>query len=506
MLDANVAMRIVEVATSAGLATLAIFLILRRYIVKGLTPDQAQEIERVRAEAALEAREEAMRLREQFEEEAKAQRAAFEKLQANLMERDAQLETRRESLSHRESELKAWSEELHCREKDLNSKSHQLQERLSAISGLDRSSAKEQLLKQLESEFADEAMANAKRIELDATSAAEEKAKQLVLTSMERCAAAYVTEASVSVIRLASEDLKGRIIGREGRNIRAFEQVTGVDLIIDDTPETVTISCFDPVRREAARLALLSLLEDGRIQPATIEDHYEKAKAEVDRQIREAGIDAAERAQVGTLGGAILEAMGRLKFRTSYAQNVLDQSVETAHIAATLASELGFDESKARVAGFLHDVGKAFSSEREGPHALVGMEFLRKQGVKEGVLNAVGAHHREIEPESPEAILVIVADAMSAARPGARRESLDQYMRRLEALEELANSFEGVERSYAVQAGREVRVFVRPETVDDLAASRLASKIARRIEDEMQYPGQVRVTVIRETRSQDIAK
>ena len=506
MWDSSISMRIIEVATSAGLATLAIFLILRRYIVKGLIQDQQVEIERVRAEAALEAREEAMRLREEIEEEAKQQRHAAEKLQQALAEKDSQLETRRESLVVRERELNDLSLELTCREQSINKKAKQYQEQLSKIAGLDKETARELFLKEIEVEFRDQGLRRAAQIEAMATQEAEEKAARILLGVMERTSVACVTESSVSVIRLASEDLKGRIIGREGRNIRAFEQVAGVDLIVDDTPEAVTISSFDPVRRECARIALLALLEDGRIQPASIEEHYRQAQEAVECEIRDAGRHAAERAGIVGLAAPILNAMGRLKFRTSFAQNVLDHSVETAALAATLAAELGLNVETARVAGFLHDIGKALGTEFEGPHALVGMEFLRREGVKGAILNAVGAHHREIEPESPEAEIVIVADSISASRPGARRESLDNYVKRLDQLEKIANEFPGVERSYAVQAGREIRVLVKPEQVDDLEAARLASKIARRIEAEMQYPGQIRITVIRETRIQDIAK
>jgi ribonucrease Y len=316
----------------------------------------------------------------------------------------------------------------------------------------------------------------------------------------------YVTEATLAVVELPSEDMKGRIIGREGRNIRAFEQVTGVDLIIDETPEAVVISCFDPVRRETARLALMNLMVDGRIHPGRIEELFEKAKEEVDRMIRDAGERAAERAHVPGLHPRMVETMGKLRFRTSYAQNVLDHSVEVATLCANFASELGLNVEVAKRAGLLHDIGKALGPEWEGPHALTGMEYLRSLGEKEHVLNAVGAHHNEIEPTSPEAMIVIIADTISAARPGARRENLENYLKRLTALETLANSFPGVERSYAVQAGREIRMIVKPEEIDDLAAARLANEVAKRIESEMEYPGQIKVTVIRETRATGTAK
>jgi ribonuclease Y len=323
---------------------------------------------------------------------------------------------------------------------------------------------------------------------------------------VQRTAVEYITEATTAVVELPGEDMKGRIIGREGRNIRSFEQVTGVDLIIDETPEAVVISSFDPIRRETARLALMNLMLDGRIHPGRIEELYESAKVEVAKTIRESGERAAERANVTGLSPQVIEAMGRLRFRTSFAQNVLDHSVEVAHIAAGLAAELGFNVEVAKRAGFLHDIGKGLAEDWEGPHALSGMKYLTEFGEKEPVLLAVGAHHHEIEPTSAEAIIVIIADTVSAARPGARREALDNYIKRLTALETLANSFAGVDRSFAVQAGREIRVIVRPNEIDDLAAVRLAKELARRIEGELEFPGQIKVTVIRETRVTDIAK
>jgi ribonuclease Y len=335
---------------------------------------------------------------------------------------------------------------------------------------------------------------------------AERKARKVVLDVMQRNVVDYVTEATLAVVELPSDEMKGRIIGREGRNIRAFEQVTGVDLIIDETPEAVLISCFDPVRRETARLALMNLMVDGRIHPGRIEELHEKAQTEVARIVHEAGERAAERANVHGLPPRIIETLGRLRFRTSYAQNVLDHSVEVSRLAGSLASELGLSAEIAKRAGLLHDIGKALSQEWEGPHALTGMDFLRSLGEREPILHAVGAHHYEIEPTTPEAILVIIADSISAARPGARRENLENYLKRLATLEGLANSFPGVDRSYAVQAGREIRLIVKPHEVDDLGAAKLANEVAKRIESELEYPGQIKVTVIRETRVQQVAK
>jgi ribonuclease Y len=369
-----------------------------------------------------------------------------------------------------------------------------------------REEAREILVQRVEEEFREIGAKRARQIENEAVQGAERRAKKVVLDTIQRCVVDYVTEATLAVIELPSEDMKGRIIGREGRNIRAFEQVTGVDLIVDETPEAVVISSFDPVRREVARLTLMNLMVDGRIHPSRIEELHEKAALEVDRTIREAGERAAERANVHGLPPKVIETMGRLRFRTSYAQNVLDHSVEVSRLAVMLASELGLNAEVAKRAGFLHDIGKALGPEWEGPHAITGMEFLRGIGEKEPVLLAVGAHHFEIEPTSPEAMLVIISDSISAARPGARRENLENYLKRLTALEGLANSFPGVERSYAVQAGREIRLIVKPHEIDDLAAVRMASDVAKRIENELEYPGQIKVTVIRETRVQQVAK
>jgi ribonuclease Y len=334
----------------------------------------------------------------------------------------------------------------------------------------------------------------------------DRRARKHLLDVMQRSIVDYVTEATIAVVEIPNEEMKGRIIGREGRNIRSFEQITGVDLIIDETPEAVVISSFDPVRREIARLALMNLMIDGRIHPGRIEELHEKATQEVSRMIREAGERAATRANVSGLTPRVIETLGKLRFRTSYAQNVLDHSVEVSRMAENIAHELGLNPEVAKRAGLLHDIGKALGPEFEGPHALTGMEFLRSQNERESVLHAVGAHHYEIEPNSPEAVAVIIADTISAARPGARRENLENYFKRLTTLEALANDFPGVHRSYAVQAGREIRLIVKPDELDDLGAARLAAAVAKKIETDLDYPGQVKVTVIREFRKTEIAK
>lgn len=457
-------------------------------------------------EVTLTAKEEALRLREKAEAELNEKKTALARQEDKLSARDEMVEKRRTQLEEREHALLASQKQHNERVEELNRRASSIESELQKVAKMKREEARELLLKRIEDEFRDVGAKRAKMVEAEAIQEAERKAKKVVLDTIQRSVVDYVTEATLAVIELPSEDMKGRIIGREGRNIRAFEQVTGVDLIVDETPEAVVISCFDPVRRETARLTLMNLMVDGRIHPSRIEELHEKAQQEVERTIREAGERACERANVLSLPSKVVETMGRLRFRTSYAQNVLDHSVEVSRLASMLASELGLNAEVAKRAGFLHDIGKALGPEWEGPHAITGMEFLRGIGEKEIVLNAVGAHHFEIEPNSPEAMLVIIADSISAARPGARRESLENYIKRLTALEGLANSFPGVERSYAVQAGREIRLIVKPTEIDDLAAARMANDVAKRIENELEYPGQIKVTVIRETRVQQVAK
>jgi ribonuclease Y len=343
-------------------------------------------------------------------------------------------------------------------------------------------------------------------MEAEANEGAEKHAKQAILNSMQRLSAEYTIDATTSVIQLPSEDMKGKLIGREGRNIRTFEQVTGVDLVIDENPNTVVVSAFDPVRREIARITLMNLMLDGRIHPARIEEIYEKAKEEIDRVVRTSGEEAADRAGIVGIAPGTLQTLGRLRFRASYGQNVLDHSMEVAELCALLAQELGCNVDVARRAGLLHDIGKALGPEWEGPHAIAGMNYLKEQSEIDAVTLAVGAHHREIEPSTPESQIVIIADSISGSRPGARRENLDQFVKRVAKLEEIANGFPGVERSYAMQAGREIRLVVKPDEIDDDGAGHLAKEVAKKIETELQYPGQIKVTVIRETRAQSVAK
>jgi ribonuclease Y len=451
-------------------------------------------------------RDEIQGLRDRFEEEARDRTANLEKADLRLSNREEKLDERRRALETREQDLLERQRALFEKEELIERRLREADEVFQQRANLTKAKAKELYLASVESEFAEAGLRKAKEIELAATLDADRRAKKTLIDVMQRSIVDYVTEATLAVLELPSEDMKGRIIGREGRNIRAFEQATGVDLIVDETPEAVVISCFDPVRREVARLALMNLMVDGRIHPGRIEELVEKAQTEVQRTIIEAGERAADRASVSGLNPKVIETLGKLRFRTSYAQNVLDHSVEVARMAENLAYELGLNAEVAKRAGLLHDIGKALGPEYEGPHALTGMEFLRVQGEREAITHIVGAHHYEIEPISPEAVLVIIADSISAARPGARRENLENYIKRLTALEALANSFPGVERSYAVQAGREVRLIVKPAEVDDLGAARLANSVAKQIERELDYPGQIKVTVIRETRVTELAK
>jgi ribonuclease Y len=466
----------------------------------------AQEAELKANAVLIGAKEEAIRIRERVEEEIRLKMQALQRTEDKLSAKDEALEERRSQLAERESGLIREQRLLAEREEAVERKANSIEDELQKVARLSREQARNLYIARIEADFHEIARRKAREIEAQAVSEAEKRARKILLDTMQRQVVDYVTEATLAVVELPSEDMKGRIIGREGRNIRAFEQVTGVDLIIDETPEAVVISCFDPVRRETARLALMNLMVDGRIHPGRIEELYEKAQTEVDRMVREAGERAAERANVPGLPHKVIEMMGRLRFRTSYAQNVLDHSVEVSRLAATVAAELGLNVEVAKRAGFLHDIGKALGPEYEGPHALTGMEFLRSHGEKDSVLVAVGAHHYEIEPSTPESMIVIITDSISAARPGARRENLENYLKRLASLEQLANSFRGVERSYAVQAGREIRLIVKPTEVDDLAAARLANDVAKKIENELEYPGQIKVTVIRETRAPQVAK
>ncbi len=427
-------------------------------------------------------------------------------MERRLHGRDEQLDERTDLLEQRDRKLMERERDLDRTREEL-ARAHQDQvAALERVSEMSADQAKSVLLEAVREEAEHDAVKLARAIERKAREEADDKARDIIVTAIQRVAADHTAEHTVSVVHLPNDEMKGRIIGREGRNIRALEQATGVDLIIDDTPETVILSSFDPVRREVARLALTKLLADGRIHPGRIEEVVAKARAEVDLVMRQAGEHAAYEAGVPGLPMDILRLLGRLKFRTSYGQNVLVHSVEAGHLAGIIAAETGADIQIAKMGGLLHDLGKAVDHEVEGPHAAIGAAIAQKHGLPFRVVNAIAAHHQEVEYACVEAPIVQIADAISASRPGARGESMDTYVKRLEDLQAIADSFSGVERSFAVQAGREVRILVRPEEIDDLTATRLARDIVKKIEDEMTYPGQIKVTVIRETRAVEYAK
>ncbi|HXG40757.1 MAG TPA: ribonuclease Y, partial [Candidatus Limnocylindrales bacterium] len=454
----------------------------------------------------LEAKDEKLRLQREAEEEARARRNELNALERRLLQRDEQLDQRADMLEEKSRKIVERERELERKREEVERLHAERVVALERVSGLSAADAKTMLLEAVRADAEQDAVRLARAIERKAREEADERAREIILTAMQRIAAEHTAEHTVSVVHLPNDEMKGRIIGREGRNIRALEQATGVDLIIDDTPETVVISGFDPVRREIARIALTKLISDGRIHPGRIEEVVAKARAEVDLVIRQAGEQAAYEAGVPGLSPELLRLLGRLKYRTSYGQNVLLHSVETSRLAAIIAAELGADVHLAKVGGLLHDIGKAVDHEVEGPHAAIGAQIAQRHNLPFRVVNAIAAHHQEVEYACLEAPIVQVADAISASRPGARGETMETYVKRLEDLQTIANSFPGVERSFAVQAGREVRILVRPEEIDDLEASRLAREIVRKIEEQLTYPGQIKVTVIRETRAVEYAK
>jgi ribonuclease Y len=469
------------------------------------------EKQRVEAEAQakdtiLKAKDDALKVRDEAETEIKKKRL-------DLQREDERLRHRREAIDRRQEMLEAREKKIDKKEKDLDriresleqSQTKQLQE-LQRISGLTTEEAKALLLQQVEKDTRQDAARLIREIEQQAREEGERRAREIITTAIERVASDQVAETTVALVPLPNDEMKGRIIGRQGRNIRAIEIATGVDLVVDDTPEAVILSSHNPVRREVARLALNKLISDGRIHPGRIEKIVEKAEEEVNAAILEAGEQAALEVGVTGLHPEIIKLLGQLKYRTSYGQNVLAHVVETSHIAGMLAAELKADVQVAKAGALLHDIGKAVTHEVGGAHALIGADIARKYGVPQAVANIVASHHGEEESRSLEAVLVIAADAISGARPGARRESLEQYLKRVEALEQMANSFKGVQQSYAIQAGREIRIIVKPEEIDDLGAINLCKQIARKVEDNLEYPGQIKVTVIRETRSIEYAK
>jgi ribonuclease Y len=454
----------------------------------------------------VQARDETLKLRNQAEQEFKQREREFRQEEDRLQRRRVSLDERLEQVDKRERLLSQRQSNLDKRQNQLQKLEKDRLDELERVANMSQEEAKQLLLQTVEADARQDMARVIREVESEAREEGERRAREIIVTAIQRIASDQVAEVAVSTVPLPSDDMKGRIIGRQGRNIRALENATGVDLVVDDTPEAVLLSCFDPVRREVARVALNKLILDGRIHPARIEKVVEKARDEVNQVIREAGEQAAMDAGVPGLHPEIQKLLGRLKFRTSYGQNQLAHAVETAHIAGILAAEVGGNVQVAKMGALLHDLGKAVDHEVEGAHASIGADLAKRYGVPQPVVNAIAAHHNETETESLEAVIVEAADAISGARPGARRESLETYVKRIKALEEVASSFDGVAESYAIQAGREIRIIVKPEQIDDLAAIQLSKSIAKTVEENLQYPGQIKITVIRETRAVDFAK
>ena len=457
-------------------------------------------------EVLLEAKEEILKSRADYEKEVKERRADLQKQERRLQQKEENIDRKTDAIEKKEEALSQKHEALQREQDEIKLIKRSQTEMLERISGFTADQAKAYLIQQVESEVTHETAMKIKEIEARAKDEADQRAREIVATAIQRCAADHVAEITVSVVPLPNDEMKGRIIGREGRNIRTLETLTGADLIIDDTPEAITVSCFEPVRREVARLALEKLIADGRIHPTHIEEMVEKARREVDAVIRSEGERAVLETGVRGVHPELQKLLGRLHYRTSYGQNVLQHSIEVSHIAGLMAAELGADVQAAKRAGLLHDIGKAVDHEMEGTHVALGVEFCRKYREKEDIIHAIQAHHNDVECKTLVACLVQAADAISAARPGARRENLENYIKRLEKLEEITGSYPGVEKSYAIQAGREVRVMVKPEQVSEDQMVILARELAKRIENELEYPGQIKVHVLRETKVVEYAK
>jgi ribonucrease Y len=471
------------------------------------------EADSVRKEAEIKAKEVILQAKGEVEKESRERRREMQQVERRLVAREENLEKRAEQIERREADSgkqeqllrqKEW--QLAERQEEGNRLVDETRQQLERVAGLTRDEAKRSLIDQMVDQARHDAAKHIRMVEEEARSEADRRAKKIISIAIERLAGEFVAERTVSVVHLPSDDMKGRIIGREGRNIRAIEAATGVDLIVDDTPESVIVSCHNPIRREIARIALERLISDGRIHPGRIEEVVRKAEQEIEESIREAGQKAIFEIGIHGVHPEIVKLIGMLKYRYSYAQNVLMHSIECAFIAGAMAAELGLNVKQARRAGLLHDIGKALTHEVEGSHAIIGADIARKYGESAKIVNAIAAHHEEVKAETILAPLVDAADALSGARPGARREMLESYVKRLEDLERISNSFKGVEKSFAVQAGREIRIIVEPRAVNDDQATSLAHEVARKIESEMTYPGQIKVTVIRETRASDIAK
>ncbi len=475
-------------------------------VAEAKVADAKREAETIKKEAAIEAKDEALKIKQKAEDEARKQSRDIQQREDRLQQREDSIDRRSDSLDKREHQISSLQGQVEKMHDDLQSKIEGADKKLLQVAAMSREEAREQVLSTVKEDCVAEAAGIIRDVEARTKAEADKRSREILSVAIQRMAADYTAERTVTSVSIPSDDIKGRIIGREGRNIRSFEQITGVNLIIDDTPETVTLSCFDPVRREIARITLENLIADGRIHPARIEEMFKKATAYVEQQVQEAGEQATFEVGIHDLHPELVRTLGRLKYRTSFGQNVLMHSLEVSSIAGAIASELGLDPIVAKRAGLLHDLGKAVDHEVEGSHAVIGADLCRRYGESPAIVHAVEAHHADVEPSTVLAFIIQAADAVSAARPGARHESYENYIKRLEKLEEICNSHKGVEKTYAMQAGREIRVMVEPEVVDDAHATVLAHDIAKQIEDEVQYPGQIHVVVVRESRSEALAK
>ena len=513
----NALLLVLDLAVGLAIGTVVGFLLCKARVgtrqaeartdARSILEEADRTAERTRREAELEAKEAALRIKDEAEAEVRARRTEITRVEERLDNRDTALDKREEELDERRRRLSDTEETLRRKEEDLRSREAEQLRALEEVSGLTREEAENRLLTGLEAELEDRLGRLVRDRTMEAEERADAEARRVVSTTMERLASDLTSESTVKAIALPSDDMKGRIIGREGRNIRAFEGATGVDVIIDDTPETVVISCFDPVRREVARVSMERLVQDGRIHPGRIEQIVSKAKKDVEKEMKAAGRQALYDAKIsGGMHQDLLRLLGALKYRTSYGQNVLSHSVEVANLCGMMAQELGANVKLARRAALLHDVGKAIDHEVEGTHALIGGRFAKKCGESDDVVRAISAHHHEVEMETVEDVLVATADAVSAARPGARRETTELYLERLRSLEDIALGHRGVDKAYAIQAGREIRVMVQPSEVDDRIAAKLAYDISKQIESDLEYPGQIKVTVIRESRVSEVAR
>ena len=510
-------MIIVACVVVAAAAGIAVGIVYRKKVAEATIGSAQQEATRIvndavskaeskKKEAILEAKDEIHRQRNELEKELRERRSEVQRQERRLSQKEESLDRKMENIEKKDERLNNKIKAADKKAEEIELVKRSQIEMLEKISGFNKEQAKDYLLKTLESDLVHEKAVKVMEYEQKTKDEADEKAREIIATAIQRCAADHSADATVSVVALPNDEMKGRIIGREGRNIRTLETITGVDLIIDDTPEAITVSCFDPVRREIARLTLEKLIADGRIHPTRIEELYEKSKREVEHTIKQTGERAAIDAGVNGIHPELIKQLGKLKYRTSYGQNVLNHSLEVSYLAGLMAAELGADVKTAKRAGLLHDIGKALDHEMEGSHIELGVEYAKKYKENDSVVHAIEAHHGDVEARTIVACLVQAADAISAARPGARRENLQNYIKRLEKLEEITNSFPCVEKSYAIQAGREVRIMVKPDAVSDDEMVLVARDIVKKIEDELEYPGQIKVNVIRENRVIDVAK